>query len=108
MLKEIKAYTRSVRIEELVEQLEASGAPGVSVVEVSSGGYGFASQDFQDRNITPVVKIEIVCRDEQVEMLVGVILKFASTGSHGDGRIFVAPVNECIRIRDGKRGQAVL
>ncbi len=113
MLKEIKAYIRPFRLEEIVKQLEEHGVPEITVVEVHSVGYGFQPNYFSTareelKRAPEIVKLEIICRDDQVETLVGILLKLASTQSHGDGRIFISPVDEVVRVRDSRRGAGVL
>lgn len=97
----------------MVHALEQAGAPGITVVEVHPVGYGFEANYFSYAKETikryfAIVKIEIVCHDEQVERLIEVILECSSTGSKGDGRIFVSPVERVVRIRDRKQGVDVL
>ncbi len=59
-------------------------------------------------SLMPKVKLEVVVADDMVEQVVDQILKVASTGTAGDGKIFISPVEEAIRIRDGHRGEAVV
>lgn len=108
-MREIKAYVRPNNLEEIIKALEKAGAPGITVVEVHPVGYGFEPNYFsrareEIRRYPEIVKIEMVCRDDQVERFISTILRLACTGSKGDGRIFVSPVDDVIRIRDGSRG----
>ncbi len=112
-MKEIKAYIRPYALEQVVHSLESANAPGITVLEVHPVGYGFkpnyfsTSREFM-HSAPQIVKLEIICHDEQVEDFVKIIHEHASTGSRGDGRIFISPVDEAIRVRDGQRGAEVL
>jgi nitrogen regulatory protein P-II 1 len=113
MLKEIKAYIRPFRLEEIIRQLEEHGVPGITVLEVHPVGYGFQPNYFSTareelKRAPEIVKLEIICRDEQVETFVGILVELASTQSRGDGRIFISPVDEVVRVRDRRRGAEVL
>lgn len=112
-MKELKAYIRPYNLEATVEALQQAGAPGITVVDVHPVGYGFEPNYFSKaREITrqtpEIVKIEIVCHDEQVDGFVDIILAKTHTGVKGDGRIFISPVDEVIRIRDRERGSTIL
>lgn len=112
-MKEIKAYVRPYSLESAVKALEEAGAPGITVLEVHPVGYGFQPNYFSTsrkfiQTAPQIVKLEIICHDEQVERFVAILLEQTSTGSKGDGRIFISPVAEAIRIRDGRRGAEVL
>lgn len=112
-MKEIKAYIRPTNLDDLIHALEEAGVPGITVVEVHPVGYGFEPNYFSAARETiktfpQIVKLEIVCQDDNVEQLIQVILDIVSTGLKGDGRIFVSPVEEAVRIRDSGRGEKVL
>lgn len=112
-MKELKAYIRPYHLEELISALEAKHAPGITVVEVHPVGYGFEPNYFTEtreklRRAPNIAKLEIVCHDEQVEDLVQTIVAITSTGTSGDGRVFIAPIDDAVRIRDGRRGADIL
>jgi nitrogen regulatory protein P-II 1 len=115
-MKEIKAYIQRYCVNKVVKALEEGRAPGITIVEVHPVGYGYDPNYFEQQlkdafkryGYLSVVKLEIVCDDCDVERLVQIILKESSTGSKGDGRIFVADVRDAVRIRDGVRGSAAL
>ncbi len=112
-MKELKAYIRPYNLEATVEALQQAGAPGITVVDVHPVGYGFEPNYFSTaREITrqtpQIVKIEMVCHNEQVSDFVDIILANTHTGEKGDGRIFISPVDEAIRIRDQNRGPDIL
>jgi nitrogen regulatory protein P-II 1 len=58
--------------------------------------------------LLPKLKLEIVVKDEDVEKVLETIVKVARTGEIGDGKIFVLPVDEAVRIRTGERGEGIL
>jgi nitrogen regulatory protein P-II 1 len=115
-MKEIKAYVRRDEINDVVEQLRRAGAPGVAVIEIHPVGYGYEANPFEphgarlvDRyRYLAIVKLEIMCADEQVERLVDIVQAGCRTGSPGDGMIFVSEVADVVRIRDGERGERAL
>jgi nitrogen regulatory protein P-II 1 len=115
-MKEIKAYVRRDEINDVVEQLQRAGAPGVSVIEIHPVGYGYEANPFEPRGARlvdryrylAIVKLEIMCTDTQVDPLVGIIQATCRTGCPGDGMIFVSDVADAVRIRDGQRGERAL
>jgi nitrogen regulatory protein P-II 1 len=115
-MKEIKAYIRRDEVNEVVEKLQAAGAPGVSVIEIHPVGYGYEANRFAPhaarlvdryRHLT-IVKLEIMCGDDQVATLLEVVQSSCRTGNPGDGMVFVSDVVDAIRIRDGARGERAL
>ncbi len=112
-MKEIKAYIRLEKAEEVIEALESAGVPGLTVVEVKAMGET-ASPEGRRYSIkyaeryNPMVKLELVCRDVDVVRLVDTIRENAYTGHSGDGMIFVSEINYAIRIRTGEWGDSAL
>ncbi len=115
-MKEIKAYIRRDEINDVVENLQRAGAPGVSAIEIHPVGYGYEANRFEphtarvvDRyRYLTIVKLEIMCADDQLETLVTVVQSSCRTGNPGDGMIFVSDVVDAVRIRDGARGERAL
>lgn len=115
-MKEIKAYIRRRDIDEVIEKLRAAGAPGVSVIEIHPVGYGYEPNAFEPHvarlvqryRYLSVVKLEIICADDQLDRLLGVIQAQCRTGESGDGMMFVSHITEAIQICDGVRGEAAL
>ncbi len=112
-MKEIKAYVREPMATRVVAALEQAGCRDFSVVDVRGITGGLAREAYSysvelGEQYEPVVKFEIVCQDDDVERLAGVIFKAASTGKKGDGIIFIAPVDGAIRISTGVRGEQAL
>ena len=112
-MKKVEAFIRHEAFEPIRQELLERGIPSLSISEVKGSGrqkgvvehYRGASLTV---NVRPKLKIEIVVDDSEKEMVVETILKHARTGSIGDGKIFVLPVEEAIRIRTGEEGGDVL
>ena len=112
-MKKIEAIIKPFRLDEVKDSLQDSGIQGLTVTEVrgfgrqkgSNGAYEGAEYvvDF-----LPRVKIEVVVLTSQVESVVELIRKAASTDHAGDGKIFVLPVDDVIRIRTGEHGESAL
>lgn len=113
-MKKIKAYVKSHRLLEVTLALhKVEGLPGMSVTEVKGFGRQCDSEDHQHEDNDPgdfmsISKIEIFCRDELVDTLVETIEKAAHTGLCGDGKIYVLPVEQAVRISTGERGEAAV
>jgi nitrogen regulatory protein P-II 1 len=108
-MKKIEAVIKPFKLDEVREALSEVGIAGLTVSEVK----GFGRQKGHTElyrgaeyvvDFLPKVKLEIIVRDEQVNDVVDAIEKAAQTGRIGDGKIFVTPVDEVVRIRTGERG----
>ena len=104
---------RDEKLNEVKEALEKVGYPGMTVVRVEGHGRQkgrierFRGQEAKVE-LLPKVKIEIVTQDQHVAELIGLIKKTAHTGEVGDGKIFVIPVEEVVRIRTGEEGESAI
>ena len=112
-MKKIKAYIRHEAFEPIRTELVERGIPSLSITEVKgSGRQKGIVEHYRGStltvNVRPKLKIEIVVEDKDKPMVVETILKHARTGEVGDGKIFVVPVEEAIRIRTGEGGEEVL
>ena len=112
-MKKIEAYVRVNMAERVVAALAAEGSHDFSLVEVRRimAGLPREAYDFSvalGGSFEPMVRFDIVCRDENAERLVAAVRKVATTGRPGDGKIFVLPVDEAVRIRNDQRGDQVL
>jgi len=110
-MKEIKAIIRPFKLLEAMEELHTSkGLPGVAVSEIKGFGKSRA-KNAKDKIVcekvefVPRVKLEVVVHDELAVDVVNVIQKAAHTGNTGDGKIFVIPVEETVKIRTNERGR---
>jgi nitrogen regulatory protein P-II 1 len=109
----ISAMVRTSKVAQVCEALQSFGFQGMTVIEASGFGkqrghveiYRGAeySSEFQ-----PNSKIEIVARDDEVNDLIDVICQVAATGRLGDGKIWVTPVSELVRIRTREAGEDAL
>jgi nitrogen regulatory protein P-II 1 len=109
----IEAIIRPLKLEEVKAALTERGVKGMTVSDVR--GYGKQkgyTQKYRGAeyvvNLLHKAKIEIVVPDEEVQEIVDTILAAARTGEIGDGKIFLLPVLDAIRIRTGERGEESL
>ena len=112
-MKMITAYIRHEAFEPIRAELLEKGIPSLSISEVKgSGRQKGIVEHYRGStltvNVRPKLKLEIVVEDKDKPMVVESILKHARTGEIGDGKIFVVPVEEAIRIRTGEEGEQVL
>ena len=105
-MQEVKAVIREWRLETVVQALRAiPNLPGITVSIVR--GVGRTTDGHLDAaqfGETPMAKLEIVVPDELVRRVVDIIADSARTGRAGDGKIFVSPVTDAVRIRTNERG----
>jgi len=108
-MKKIEAIIKPFKLEEVKESLADVGVQGMTVTEVK----GFGRQKGHTEiyrgseytvDFLPKVKIEIIVDDEDAATVAEAIVKSANTGKIGDGKIFIAPLDEVIRIRTGETG----
>ena len=112
-MKKIEAYIRHEAFEPIRTELLERGFPSISILEAKGSGRqkGIVEQyrgSTLTVNVRPKLKIEVVVEDTDKNLVVETILKHARTGEVGDGKIFVIPVEEAIRIRTGETGEEVL
>ncbi len=112
-MKKVEAIIKPFKLEEVKEALAQVGIQGLTVTEVKGFGRQKGHKELYRGaeyvvEFLPKVKLEIVIVDELLEPVVKAIVKAASTGRIGDGKIFVSPVLEAIRIRTGETGELVL
>lgn len=112
-MKKIEAIIKPFKLDEVKEALQDIGVQGLSVIEVK----GFGRQKGHTElyrgaeyvvDFLPKVKIEIVLADDQVDDAIEAIIETAKTDKIGDGKIFVSPVEQAIRIRTGETGDDAL
>ncbi|XZG71497.1 P-II family nitrogen regulator [Chitinibacteraceae bacterium HSL-7] len=112
-MKKIEAIIKPFKLDEVREALSDAGISGLTVSEVK----GFGRQKGHTElyrgaeyvvDFLPKVKVEIVVADSQVDGAIEAILKAAHTGKIGDGKIFVTPVEQVIRIRTGETDEAAI
>lgn len=109
-MKKIEAIIKPVKLEEVKKALEEIGIHGMTITEVRGFGQQkghievYRGKEYEVRFL-PKIKVELIVKDDEVEDVVNTIIKAARTGKVGDGKIFVYPVEEVIRIRTGERGE---
>lgn len=108
-MKKIEAIIKPFKLDDVSEALQEAGISGITITEVK----GFGRQKGHTElyrgaeyvvDFLPKIKIETVVEDAQVERVVDAITNAARTGRIGDGKIFVMPVEQAIRIRTGEHG----
>lgn len=112
-MKKIEAIIKPFKLDDVKERLTALGVKGMTVSEVR----GFGRQKGHTEiyrgaeyvvDFLPKIKIEVVVADSQVSEIVEAVRGAANTGKIGDGKVFVFPVDGCIRIRTGETGEDAL
>ena len=106
-MKKIEAIVRSETLDSVKCGLERLGMNAMTITDVmgrgEQKGLEFSHRTGKYRvDLLPKIKIEIVVRDEDARKVIDVIIERARTGEIGDGKIFVCPVEEVIRIRNGE------
>jgi nitrogen regulatory protein P-II 1 len=109
-MKKVEAIIKPFKLDEVKEALQQIGVQGLTVTEVK----GFGRQKGHTElyrgaeyvvDFLPKIKLEIVLTEEMVDKAVEAIIEAANTGRIGDGKIFILPLGESIRIRTGERGK---
>ena len=112
-MKKIEAIIKPFKLEEVKEALSEIGIEGMTVTEVK----GFGRQKGHTEiyrgseytvDFLPKLKLEVVAADAQVDIAVAAIVKAAKTGKIGDGKVFISPVEQAIRIRTEETGDAAV
>ena len=112
-MKQITAIIKPFKLDEVRESLADVGVTGLTVTEVK----GFGRQKGHTElyrgaeyvvDFLPKIKIEVVVADGQVDQVLDTIVKAAKTGKIGDGKIFVTPVEQVVRIRTGETDESAV
>ncbi len=110
----VEAIIRPEKLNDVKNALAQAGFLGLNVTHVTGRGVqkgivhiGRGGETYEV-DMLPKVKLEVVVRDDDVEQVVGIILKSSRTGHIGDGKIFLIPVADAIRVRTGERGEMAL
>ncbi len=108
-MKKIEAIIKPFKLDEVKEALAKQNIQGMTVTEVK----GFGRQKGHTElyrgaeyvvDFLPKIKIELLVSDEQAPVAVETIIESAKTGRIGDGKLFIVPIDEVVRIRTGERG----
>ena len=109
-MRKVEAIIKPFKLDEVKEALNDIGIQGITVSEVK----GFGRQKGHTElyrgaeyvvDFIPKIKLEVIVSDDQVAQVVAAIEEGAKTGRIGDGKIFVTPIEEIVRIRTGERGE---
>ncbi|MDE0206662.1 MAG: P-II family nitrogen regulator [Candidatus Tectomicrobia bacterium] len=112
-MKKIEAIIKPFKLDEVKEKLNAAGIQGMTVSEVRGFGRQRGHTELYRGaeyvvDFLPKSKIEIIISDHLEDMVINTITEAAQTGNIGDGKVFVTPVEEVIRIRTGERGEEAI
>lgn len=112
-MKKIEAIIKPFKLDDVKTALNAAGVAGMTITEVK--GFGrqrghteiYRGAEYQVE-FTPKVKLEIVADDAISDQIISIILDKAGSGKIGDGKIFILPVEEAVRIRTGEKGPVAI
>ena len=112
-MNKIEAIIRPEKVTVVKDALAESGFVGLNVANVTGRGaqQGIVHQGRGGTvtiDMLPKVKLELVVRDEDTDKVCDIIIDTARTGEIGDGKLFIIPVSEIIRVRTGERGEVAL
>ena len=113
-MQKVEAIIRPEKLDDVKNALAAAGFVGLNIVHVTGRGVqkgivhvGRGGETYEV-DILPKVKIEVVVKEADTEKVLKIISETARTGHIGDGKIFVIPVLDAMRVRTGERGEAAL
>lgn len=112
-MKKIEAIIKPFKLDDVKEALNEIGIQGMTITEVKGYGRQKGHKEIYRGaeyvvDFVPKIKIEIIVKQERAEDVVNTICKASNTGKIGDGKIFVLPVDDVIRVRTGERGAEAL
>jgi len=112
-MKKIEAIIQPRKLREVKEALASIGVEGMTVTEAKGLGRQKGQKEYYRGEeykveFLPKVKVEVVADDDAVERIVEILVGAATTGQVGDGKIFILPVEDVIRIRTGERGKGAI
>ncbi|MBI1354162.1 MAG: P-II family nitrogen regulator [Acidobacteria bacterium] len=112
-MKRIEAIIQPYKLDDVRDALKGVGVDGMTIYDVRGHGRQkghkevYRGQEYEV-DLLPKVKIEVVVADERIEETVKAVVEAARTGKIGDGKVFIFPVEEAIRIRNSETGDAAL
>ena len=112
-MKKIEAIIKPFKLEEVKEAILEHGVSGMTIAEVKGFGRQKGHKEIYrgseyNLEFVPKIKIELMCTESAVEAAIKIIIEKAKTGRIGDGKIFVIPIEEAIRIRTEESGATAL
>jgi nitrogen regulatory protein P-II 1 len=112
-MKKIEAIIRPEKLDDVKRALENEGFPSMNVTEIRGRGrqkgakLTWRGTEYL-MELIPKTKVDLVVRDQDAKKVVNIIRESAYTGNIGDGKIFVLPVEEAVRVRTGEEGEEAL
>ncbi len=113
-MQKIEAIIRPEKMDDVKNALTEAGYHGMNIVHVTGRGVqrGIIHQGRGGESYTvdmlPKVKVEVVIADDNVDAVVKIIIDAARTGNIGDGKLFIVPVSDAVRVRTGERGDEAI
>ena len=112
-MKKIEAIIKPFKLEEVKEALAQAGIQGLTAIEVKGFGRQKGHKELYrgaeyEIEFLPKIKLEIAVPDDKVGNVVDAIIAAARTGRFGDGKVFVTPIEEIVRIRTGERDEEAI
>ncbi len=112
-MKEIKAYVRSERVNDIIQALEKAGVKGMTLIDVMAVGQNIDPKNYKFsmslvERYQKIAKLEIICSDDDVDQYVQIIRENGTTHSKGDGLITVSDVQRLVKVRNGVEGEEAL
>jgi len=112
-MKKIEAIIRQESVDDVRQALSTAGVTGLMISEIEGHGKqnGVVQQWRGEKykiELLPKARIEIIVKDKDVERISKAIIESSRTGEIGDGKIFIYPVDDAIRIRTGEKGEVAL
>jgi nitrogen regulatory protein P-II 1 len=113
MMKKIEAIIKPFKLDEVKIELQAIGISGMTISEVKGHGRQKGHKEIYrgaeyNVDLIPKIKIEVVVSSEMAVKVVDTLMKAARTGKIGDGKIFIMPIEDVIRIRTGESGDGAV
>jgi nitrogen regulatory protein P-II 1 len=112
-MKKIEAIIKPFKLDDVKDALGRLGIQGMTIQEVKGFGRQRGHTELYRGaeyvvDFLPKVKVEVLVDDDKVESVVATVQEAAQTGRIGDGKVFITPIEEAVRIRTGERGAAAL
>jgi nitrogen regulatory protein P-II 1 len=112
-MKKIEAIIKPFKLDEVKSELQAIGISGMTITEVKGHGRQKGHKEIYrgaeyNVDLIPKIKIEVVVLSQMSAKVVDTLMKYARTGKIGDGKIFIMPIEDVIRIRTGESGDGAI
>lgn len=112
-MKKVECIIRPTKLESVKDALGKFGIKGMTITNVYGCGLSYGRTEIYrgseyNINLLPKIKVELVISDEQVDEVISIVKNEAYSGEIGDGKIFVIPVDNAIRIRTGETGESAI